>query len=75
MKFSRKAQLWLADKSPVFDRPSVYRRLPAQQPAAQLHGWDAMLAAFVGLVLLLIGMMGAVVSVGLIIFLIAFVAS
>jgi hypothetical protein len=60
MKPSRKVQLWLADRHPAFDRPSLYRR-PAPgavmaEPVAS--GWDALLIGTASLVLIAIGVCG-----------------
>jgi hypothetical protein len=55
MKLSRKLQLYLADKSPAFDRPSVYRR-PMELTAKPKLGFVDM----VGLLLfsLVVGIIG-----------------
>jgi hypothetical protein len=70
MKLSRKAQLWLADRHSIFDKPGLYRRSQASEtPTAT--GWDAVLLSLVSLILLAAGMLG----LGLGVFLIAVVVS
>ena len=59
MRLSRKIQLWLADRNPAFDRPSLYRRPPvlaAAKPASRV--WDTILLVMIGMPLIGFGLLG-----------------
>ncbi|MDR7257781.1 hypothetical protein J2X47_001961 [Sphingomonas sp. BE270] len=61
MKTSRRLQLWLADQSPAFDRPSLYRRTVRAEPKG-VTGWDAVLLAMVSMFLCFVGLAGLLVG-------------
>jgi hypothetical protein len=61
MKLSRKAHLWLADRVPAFDRPSLYRRSPGVDRVG-VSGWDAVLIALISVVLICAGVAALVVG-------------
>lgn len=58
---TRKLQLWMADRNPAFDKPSLYRRSFEPQPVRP-KGWDAVLIGMVSLLLFFIGMGGLLIG-------------
>lgn len=55
-------QLWLADRNPAFDKPSLYRRTFEPEPVS-LKGWDAVLMGMVSLLLLFVGLAGLLAAI------------